>query len=113
MTDSRSLDSVLCQLAGASPRGPPIVDSSSENELLDRFVRGLFGYQLDDFKHKRVSYPRCPNCGRRGYCVSACERSVLSTIALRWQYLALKLWSSNVRFTDVRRSGPFKRGRMP
>jgi len=79
-----------------------VADSSSE---IDPIERQLFATLVVDRKVKRVSQPRCPECGRRGYHVKVCRRSLLTAgaplineLELRWAYVARLAWSNN----DVR-----------
>jgi hypothetical protein len=84
---------------------------------MDLFVRRLFDALVIEVKAARVVAPRCPECGRRGYCLRVCRRSHLrggaldDELELRWVYTAQLIFSRGarelagfVRIPDVRRS---------
>ena len=85
----------------------PTANANPRREI-DVFERRLFDVAVIEVKARRVVAPRCPVCGRRGYCVKVCDRGSLvralaragnaiaiDPIALRWAYfVAQRAWSN-------------------
>jgi hypothetical protein len=96
-------------LAGSAP-----IDSATSLVEVDLYERDLFSTRIRDFKAHRTVAPRCPECGRRGYCVSICRRRAagLIDIALRWVYLAQLEFSSGNGGPRLVRGAPVKGSRM-
>lgn len=92
--------------------------------IADRFLveKTLFDVRVIERKHARVVALRCPECGRRGYCLRVCRRSHLrggalgDELGLRWHYVAQLIFSAGapelarlarfVRIPDSRRPMP-------